>query len=345
VKRNCTLESEHSRLLPPTQQLEPSDKEKRDASLQIMDARDCCHVLLVDDSPVARKLVEQALPAEEYVLFQAGTASSAIELFEKHRPRLVITDWEMPDLTGLDLCKRIRSFRDSFTYVILLTSNSDTSNIVAGLQSGADEYLTKPFDPAELRARADVGRRIIRLHQEIEAKNRLLEQLALTDPLTGLPNRRAVEQWATREINAAKRHKFSFWVIVADLDQFKSINDTHGHDAGDAVLRKFSEIVQSNSRRSDICGRIGGDEFLMVITHGEREGLQVAVERIREEIERQTFSFGGQQVRVTASFGITGCRPAKDLKFETLVAQADDALYSAKRLGRNRVGFSEIVTV
>jgi DNA-binding response OmpR family regulator len=136
-------------------------------------------VLVVDDSPVARKLVEHALPPEEYAILPAKTGQEAIELFAKHRPGLVITDWLMPDLSGIELCQRIRSdFKDSFTYIIILTGVSEKSEVVKGLQSGADEYLTKPFHADELLARAQVGRRMIGLHREIEAKNRLLEQLA-----------------------------------------------------------------------------------------------------------------------------------------------------------------------
>ena len=193
-------------------------------------------VLIVDDSPVARKLVEHALPSERYTIFNAKTGQEALDLFAKLRPGLVITDWLMPDLSGIELCQRLRAdFQDCFTYIILLTGVSEKSKVVKGLQAGADEYLTKPFHPEELLARAEVGQRIVGLHRELEEKNRLLEQLALTDEVTGLPNRRAIEHWGARQLSGAIRHDFQLSVVEADLDQFKAINDTYGHDAGDAV--------------------------------------------------------------------------------------------------------------
>jgi two-component system, cell cycle response regulator len=259
-------------------------------------------VLVVDDSPVARKLVEHALPAEEFRILPARTGLEALDLFAQHRPGLVITDWLMPDLSGIELCRRLRGrFKDSFTYVILLTSLSEKSNVVTGLQAGADDYLTKPFDAAELLARANVGRRFVELHREIEAKNRFLEQLALTDDLTGLPNRRAIEQWAKRQLSGAVRHNFPFWVIMADLDEFKSINDTFGHDAVDAVLKSFAEILKSNTRQCDISGRIGANEFLLVITHAKEEGVRLAMERLREQVRGQRLRFRGRYVGITAS--------------------------------------------
>jgi two-component system cell cycle response regulator len=295
-------------------------------------------VLVVDDSPVARKLVEHALPLDRYAIFNAKTGQEALELFAKYRPGLVITDWLMPDLSGIELCRRLRAdFHNCFTYIILLTGVSEKSKVVAGLQAGADEYLTKPFHAEELLARAEVGKRIVALHRELEEKNRLLEQLALTDPLTGLPNRRAIEQWGTRQLSGAIRHDFQLVVVEADLDQFKAINDTYGHDAGDAVLRRFSEILKINTRQCDISGRIGGDEFLLVITYVDPEGIQTAIERIREQLQACTFSFAGTEVRVTASFGIADFRRGQSSDFNRLIVQADVALYSAKRLGRNRV--------
>src|SRR5579863_988874 len=295
-------------------------------------------LLVVDDSPVAHKLIEHALPPERFRLLQATTGLEALDLFASHRPGLVITDWAMPDLSGIDLCQRLRAdFRSTFVYVILLTSNSEKPNIGRGLQAGADDYLTKPFDAQELLARVNVGRKSVELHRQLEAKNRFLEELALTDVLTGLPNRRAVEQWGMRQISGALRHKFPFWVVMADLDGFKSINDTHGHEAGDIALRKLGEILKATTRRCDICGRIGGDEFLLVVTHSEADGIRVAIERIRRQVEGQRFEFGDQSVSVTASFGIAGLDRDYPVDFARLVAQADVALQSAKRLGRNRI--------
>lgn len=295
-------------------------------------------VLVVDDSRFARKLVEQALPADQYTVFGAESGQQALELFAKHQPALVITDWLMPDLSGTELCRRIRTeFADTFTYIILLTSISEKEKVVEGLRAGADDYLTKPFHPDELVARAGVGRRIIELHREIEAKNRLLGKMARTDPLTGLPNRRAIEEWASRQLSGAIRHGYEFWVVMADLDHFKVVNDTFGHDAGDTVLKKFAEILKANTRQSDIAGRVGGEEFLLVLTHADRQGVQTAVERIREQFEAQRFTFGSQELAVTASFGVAGYSSRQVQDFDRLVAQADVALYSAKRQGRNRV--------
>ncbi len=269
---------------------------------------------------------------------QARTGREALELFGQHRPGVVITDWLMPDISGVELCQHLRSDFREFTYIILLTSVSDKDKVVTGLQAGADEYLTKPFHANELLARVSVGRRIVQLHRDLEARNRLLEQLALTDSLTGLPNRRAIDQWAGRQLMSAIRHSFPFWVIMADLDEFKSINDRFGHDAGDTVLKRFAEILQANSRQSDICGRTGGDEFLLIITYSDEAGARLAIERVREQVQAERFNFHGQEVRVTASFGIAGFRHARDTAFDQFVARADAALYSAKRLGRNRIG-------
>jgi two-component system, cell cycle response regulator len=299
-------------------------------------------VLTVDDSAVARKLVETALSGGQYELVMARSGQEALKIFAKERPGLVITDWVMPDLSGVELCQRIRAESESFTYVILLTSIADKSKLVSGLRSGADDYLTKPFEAEELLARVEVGCRIVGLHHEIEAKSRLLEQLALTDTLTTLPNRLAVETWGMKQFSGARRHDFSFWAVLADLDEFKRVNDTCGHDAGDTVLKKFAEILKANTRQSDMCGRVGGDEFLIFIAHAERPGVEAVVERIRQQLEEHTFVFGSGQIRVTASFGIARFRRGSSESFDQIVARADVALYSAKRLGRNRVRLTPV---
>lgn len=295
-------------------------------------------VLVVDDSPVARKLVELTLPAHEYLLLLAKTGTEALELYSRYRPPLIISDWMMPDFSGIDLCRRIREeSKDSYTYIILLTGISDKAQVVKGLLAGADDYLTKPFHPEELLARASVGRRTVALHREIESKNRQLEQLVLTDALTGMPNRRAMEEWGTRQLSGALRHGFSFWAIMADLDNFKRINDTCGHSAGDTVLKKFGEVLMENIRRCDMCARVGGEEFLIVLTHVDKDGVMRAVDHLRRIFQAHAFKFGGESLRVTASFGVA-CLPAGlELSFEELVSKADAALYTAKRNGRDKV--------
>jgi diguanylate cyclase (GGDEF)-like protein len=264
-----------------------------------------------------------------------------MDLFAEHQPPLVITDWSMPDFSGIELCQRIRrDYQEFYAYLILLTGNTGKEEVIEGLAAGADDYLTKPFHPGELQARVKVGRRIVDLHREVQEKNRQLEEMALTDPLTGLPNRRAIDFWASRQMSAALRHDFPIWVIMADLDHFKSINDTHGHDAGDTVLKSFAEILKSNTRSSNICGRLGGEEFLVVITHVEKENVTIAIERIRKQFATQKFSIASRTFSATASFGIAGIRAAAGSDFSDLVNRADTALYSAKRKGRNRIEFA-----
>ena len=305
-------------------------------------AQQTIEVLVADDSAFSRKLVQHALADSHCSLIFAESGSKAVELFAQHRPALIIVDWVMPDLSGIEICKHIRSkANESYTYIIIVTGVTDKENLVKGLAAGADDYLTKPFNAEELKARVGVGIRLIELQRQIEAKNLLLRELALTDPLTGLPNRRAIEDWAFRQLNGAARYGFSFWVALADIDHFKTVNDTYGHEAGDIVLKKFSEILRATSRRSDICSRIGGEEFLFVLTHASQKDAFTVIDRVRAQLEATKFNFDGGTLAVTASFGIAGFQGTVAPDFNRLVSQADSALYSAKRLGRNRV---EIVT-
>ena len=300
-------------------------------------------VLAVDDSPMYRKLVEEALSTEKYPVLFAKNGREAIEVLAEHEPALVITDWTMPDITGLELCRHIRSeLHNEYTYIILVTSNSDKEQVIEGLAAGADDYLTKPFHSGELVARVGVGRRIIELHRQVEAKNRQLEELALTDSLTGLPNRRAIEFWAVRQLSAAARHGFPLWVAMADLDHFKGINDTYGHDAGDTILKGFSEILTANTRQSNLCGRLGGEEFVLILTHADRQQAGIAIERLRERVEKEQFKVQGRVVSVTASFGVAGFRGNQAPQFSVLLSRADAALYEAKGKGRNRVEFEAV---
>jgi two-component system cell cycle response regulator len=295
--------------------------------------------MVADDSRVYRTLVESVLAPQGYTVVFAGNGREALEAMAEHQPSLVITDWEMPDITGIELCKRLRNEQGSYTYIILLTSNTEKDQVVQGLAAGADDYLTKPFHSGELVARVGVGRRVVDLHQQVQSKNLLLQELALADPLTGLPNRRALENWATRELSGAARHGFPFWIAMADLDHFKRINDDYGHEAGDTVLKRFATVLRANTRASNMCGRFGGEEFVIGITHVEKEGVHTAIERVRQQLEAESFAFGSSVISVTASFGIAGFQGGKTPNFEVLLRNADTALYTAKRRGRNCLEF------
>jgi two-component system, cell cycle response regulator len=297
-------------------------------------------VLVVDDSAVHLKVLEHTLSRTFERVHLARNGREALEIFERERPALVITDCVMPDVGGFELCQRIRAAQSFYVYIIMVTSIAETENVVKGLSSGADDYLTKPVHAEELLARVKVGLRLIDLYRQLEEKNRLLEHFALTDPLTGLPNRRAIEAWAAHELPAAVRHGFAFWVVAIDLDHFKHVNDVHGHEAGDVVLKAFGEILRGNTRSSDISGRIGGEEFLHVITHADETSLPAIVERTRAKLAASSFTFGESSVMVTASFGVTGFRGGERAPgFPELVKRADRALYKAKQGGRNRAEY------
>lgn len=294
-------------------------------------------IVIANDSLFYKRLLEQSLRGQYRTVF-AHNGREALALVSEYRPQVLLTDWELPDISGIELCSRIRSDFEAYTHAILLTSNGDKEQMVQGLAAGADDYLTKPFHLGELIARVNVGIRIAELHREIEAKNRLLEELALTDTLTQLPNRRALEVWAGRAFLAARRHHFPLWIVIGDLDHFKRINDTYGHEAGDLVLREFASIVKSRTRAADICARLGGEEFVLGLSYINRAGVTIAVERLRTEVQQHSVRWNGCSISVTASFGIAGVDD-KVADFLDLLRRADAALYEAKKQGRNRIEF------
>jgi len=295
-------------------------------------------ILAVDDSPFSRKLLEHALRGQPYELAFAKTGQEALASIPAFRPQIIITDWMLPDLSGPELCRKIRSESNAgYTYVILLTSNVEKESIVEGLAAGADDYLTKPFHEKELVARVGTGRRIMEMHREIQEKNELLEAAARTDFLTGLPNRRAVEEYAVKQLGGAIRHGYPLWVILADLNKFKAVNDRYGHPAGDEVLKRFAAILKKNTRTSDICGRLGGDEFVLVVTHVPVGHITSLAERLGCTFTIEEFTFEGQNVQMTASFGVGGFEAPDHPEFRHLLARADSGLYEAKADGRVRV--------
>jgi len=302
-------------------------------------------ILVVDDSPVHRKLIEHILSDHhDYSLSFACSGSEALRMYHEKAISIVITDWVMPDFSGLELCEHIRADKSSaYTYLILMTSNTEKDGVVKGLEAGADDYLVKPFDSGEMLARIGVGRRIIDLHRQLERKSAQLEEVARTDSLTGLPNRRALEEWASKQLKGASRHGFPLWVVLCDLDSFKEINDTFGHEAGDTVLRTFAGTLRKLTRISDMCGRLGGDEFLIVISHVSGDNIELAINRFRELFCSLVFPFAGQSVSISATFGVAGSESDELKDFDALIRKADEMLYEAKRAGRNCVRVAKLV--
>jgi diguanylate cyclase (GGDEF)-like protein len=321
------------KIIDPEQELE--GRSSREQILQ---------VLVVDDSPVYHKLVSDALCYQPYSLVHATSGNEALELFAKHSPPIVITDWMMPDLTGPELCRRIRkSSKTLYTYLILLTSMSESDSLVNGLEAGADEFLTKPFDPAELQARLGVGRRIVQLHRQIEAKDQQLEGASRIDVLTGLPNHRAIQELASWEIKAAAQHGFSIWVVLAEVDSMGKLNDSSGGKAREVVLKEFAKTIRDSLRPADICGRANDDKLACVLTHQSTKSIAEIIERYRLSFAEHQFVFEGEIVTATASFGVIGFEGTEAPDFSILMKQAGRALLDARQAGGNQIRILKFV--
>ena len=300
-------------------------------------------VLVADDSPVYRQLISEILAGPQYALSFACDGQEALRKFQEKPPQILVTDWMMPNFSGLQLCRHIRADKSApYTYIVLMTSNTEKEGVVKGLEAGADDYLVKPFDSNEMMARIGVGRRIVDLHRHLENKSAHLEEVARTDVLTGLPNRRAIEEWAEKQLKGSARHGFPLWVVLGDLDSFKEINDTFGHEAGDTVLRTFADTLRKLTRLSDMSGRLGGDEFLIVISHVTEDNIEITINRFREMFGALSFPFAGKSVSITATFGVAGSKTGDLKDFDALIRKADEMLYEAKRAGRNCVRVAKI---
>jgi two-component system cell cycle response regulator len=308
-------------------------------------------LLVVDDDPDSRRLLSISLGWAGHQIVEAEDGNEAWEKFQHERTRLVITDWMMPGLDGMGLINRIRaSEADGYTYIILLTALREKPQVVSGLESGADDYLTKPFDPEELAARVSIGERILKLQESLMASRRNMETLAMHDTLTGLLNRRAIHDRALAELNRLRRGSAhaALSVIMLDIDHFKAINDSYGHDAGDRALQVVAELLARQLRSYDGLGRWGGEEFLMLLPGtGLAEACAVA-ERIRANLaDAKPALPDGTRVSLSASLGVaaideTGVGAAGEHWLDHLVRAADQALYRAKSQGRNRVATADV---
>ncbi len=297
-------------------------------------------VLLVEDSAVYRQLIGNHLQSWGFEASVAENGAEASKILEKQEaPKLVLLDGVLPDIDGIELCRRIRATGTSghYVYVILLTGKEGRQNMLDALEAGADDYLRKPFDEAELKARLLVGERILDLQAELVAARESMREAATRDSLTGLLNRAEIFSLLERELERSRRERKPLSVILTDIDHFKKVNDTGGHLFGDEALREIARRMQSRLRPYDGVGRYGGEEFLLVLPSCDLKGAVERANELRELVAATDIVSGGVKKAVTMSFGvaISECLGVKEV--EALVGRADKALYSAKKKGRNRV--------
>jgi two-component system cell cycle response regulator len=291
-------------------------------------------VLIAEDEPVSRRLLEAFLSKWGYDVVVTCDGREAWEtLNEADAPSLVVSDWMMPNMDGLELCRKIREMKKlNYTYFIILTAKERKEDVVKGLEAGADDFLIKPFHQEELKYRVQIGERIIELEQRI-----LL--LASTDSLTGVLNRRAFMERMEVEINRSTRENAPLSLILTDIDYFKSINDRFGHQAGDLMLQRFTEQLSRSSRPYDFVGRYGGEEFVMCLPGGDAVQGRSVAERMRKSVEKMKTKLPNstQSVQIKASFGVASLRMGSEETVDSLIRRVDEAMYRAKREGKNRV--------
>jgi two-component system cell cycle response regulator len=304
-------------------------------------------ILLAEDDPVTRMLMTRFLNKAGYEVDAVANGSEALDRMTKQYYPMLVTDWEMPEMDGVALCKAVRNLQmDGYVYALLLTARDSKEHIIAGLEAGADDYLVKPVHEAELIARLNAGRRILTLEHSLRVANERNRILSITDALTGAYNRRYLMEQLPRELERCRRYAYPLSVLMCDIDHFKEINDTHGHAAGDDVLQLFAARAQKLIRsNSDWMARYGGEEFLIVLPETGYLGAMAVAEKIRNVIAGAPFESRMGETAVTASFGVASTGdtgPDLMLKTDTLIRCADECLYSSKEAGRNRTSGHEI---
>lgn len=314
-------------------------------------------VVAEDDAAVQALLVRQ-LEKAGYSVAACGDGLEALELVKQAGSCVVVADWTMPAMDGVELCRTIRELSElrvvGMVYFVLLTAHQEKSAVITGLEAGANDYLTKPYHQAELLARIRAGERLLRLQEELVERqvemqkissqmailNRKLERLANTDGLTGLANRRSTLETLQRLWDKSVEGGAPLSVVMLDIDRFKRINDTYGHKAGDTVLIAVAATLRRQARGSDICGRVGGEEFLILLPASDLNQAAAAAERVRRAIQARLVDIGAASLEVTVSVGVAQRGPQCATPDE-LVCAADRMLYRAKEAGRNQVWVAE----
>lgn len=308
-------------------------------------------ILVVEDDPVAQELLKDILEELGYEVVVAQDGRGAWDVIRKKKIRFVVADWLMPVMDGVSLCRKIRSLKSAgYVYFILLTGKDAKDDIIEGLNAGADDYVTKPFNRNELKVRIQAGRRILELERELTEKNRKLlalnvelEELARIDPLMCIGNRRSFHETIEKVHHRACRYERSYGIIMCDIDNFKAFNDTYGHLAGDKLLKSVAESIRKLLRVSDDVFRYGGEEIVILLPEQNIKTTAIVAERIRGDIETMSIeNAGSDRGVITVSCGVSAFgKDCMDSKWEAVLKRADNALYAAKAAGRNRVRSSD----
>jgi diguanylate cyclase (GGDEF)-like protein len=293
-------------------------------------------ILIAEDDTVSRRLLEITIGGlgHETIVVTNGTDAERI-LLQPDGPQLAVLDWMMPGMDGLAVCRSVRQRVNSYVYVVLLTARGGQEDMAVALEADVDDFLTKPFDPEELRARLRSGERLLRLQDTLLQTQKALHYQASHDNLTGLWNRRMVREQLTIEFSREKREGKPIAVALADLDHFKRINDTYGHPAGDVLLREAGVRMRSALRSYDSIGRYGGEEFLIVLPGCDTDEAIFVAERARAAVATPLL-VNGIDMPLSVSMGVASTRTAMDDP-DALIQAADEALYRAKAAGRNLV--------
>jgi two-component system, cell cycle response regulator len=304
-------------------------------------------ILLAEDDPVTRMLMTRFLKKAGYEVDAVTNGSEALDMMTRRYYPMLVTDWEMPQMDGVALCKAVRNMQlDGYVYALLLTARDSKEHIIAGLEAGADDYLIKPVHEPELIARLNAGRRILNLEHSLRAANQRNRVLSITDALTGAYNRRYLMEQLPRELERCRRYAYPLSVLMCDIDYFKKINDLRGHAAGDDVLQQFAARAQKSIRtNSDWVSRYGGEEFLIVLPETAYEGAMAVAEKICSLVSSIPFPTRGGDASVTTSVGVASTGPSGPditLKVDALIRTADECLYRSKQEGRNRTSGHEI---
>ncbi len=295
-------------------------------------------ILIADDDRVPRTLLRSILERWGHPVEVASNGDQAWSILQSDSPpRIAILDWMMPGIDGVELCEKLQHTQQSpLIYTILLTNKREEDDLIYALDHGAHDFQSKPARAGELRARIAVGRRLIETHDRLQQSLDQMEKLAATDPLTGIANRRHFFTRAASELKRAQRYHHDTSVLLIDVDGFKQVNDSYGHDAGDASLRHITQLCRGQLRENDLFGRYGGDEFAALLIDSGPEMAQEVAERLRRTICTHPLSIGEHTLSVTLSIGVATCQHAHCTS-DALLQQADQALLSAKRAGRNQV--------